>query len=488
MAAAAESAQWLPEPEEVERRAVRGVALTVGRTVALQAFTFAGTIAISRLLGPRQYGIFAVAFTFQVAGRTIVDLGLPAAFIRRHEDMSHTEEQGLAAITLIGSLGITASLLVGAFVVFPLLDAHSQLLRTAAVTSVALPLYGTRVIPIIRLERRLEFRRLMWIDIADTVTFYVVALPAVIAGLGVLSLALAVVAAALASSIIAALMAPWSFGASTDLSWVRPMLGFSLRASTLAPIYLLREFIVLIVLTAIGGSAQAGYYSLAQRLFALNLSISYGVQRVTQTAFARGEGGSARDRRGAQTSVVTTLVAALPLAMIVGTAHISVDLIFGVRWHPTVALVLAAAPGALLISGTVTVLTSLALTHGDANAPMRGAVLQAALAIGLTASLVPWLGVVGAGIAMTVGAVGSTLVLLFSASRETRVLIAPTLRIAATTGIAIAVGQSLGGKDLVSLVSVAFCCAGVWFAAAALLVRGELTLVFRLLMRNLRAV
>ena len=354
---ASDVVEWQPRSDEIEQRAVRGVALMVVRNVGVQGFTFMGTVALSHLLTPQEYGNFAIALTFQIVGRFLSDLGLAAAMIRRREEMSAREEQTVTAISVLGSFAVAGAVALTAFVLVPALGGHSELLDVAAVTSLALPFYSARVIPVVRLERRLDYRRLTWIEVADPLVFYAFAIPAALAGLGAYSLAGAVVAAAAMGSVIATLMRPWHFGLQIDLGCIRPMLGFSVRASILAPLYLLREFLVLVTLAAIGGPAQAGFYNLAQRLFSLNLSIAYAVQRVTQTAFARGDAGTTRDRRGAQTTIVTTLTAALPLTVVVGTAHISVGLVFGSRWHPTIALVVAAAAGWLLISGPISVLT-----------------------------------------------------------------------------------------------------------------------------------
>jgi PST family polysaccharide transporter len=481
-----EPAAWQPGSEEIERRAVQGVTLMVVRNVGVQAFTFMGTVALSRLLTPRQYGNFAIALTFQIVGRFLSDLGLAAAMIRRREEMSAREEQSVTAISVVGSLAVSGALALAAFVLAPAFGVRSELLDVAALTSFALPLYSARVIPVVWLERRLDYRRLTWIEVADPLVFYAFAIPAALAGLGTYSLAGAVVAAAGVGSVIATVMRPWSFGLRIDLDCIRPMLGFSLRASILAPLYLLREFLVLVALAAIGGPAQAGFYNLAQRLFSLNLSIAYAVQRVTQTAFARGEAGTSRDRRGAQTSIVTTVTAALPLAVVVGTAHISVGLVFGARWHPTVALVLAAAAGWLLMSGPISVLTSLALAHGDARAPLRAVATQGLLAVGLTAGLVPLIGIAGAGLAVTCGALGAVVVFVGAGAPEIRALVAPTLKVAVVSGIAIAVGEVLGGRGPVALVLVGLACLATWLALAAALLPGELRLVARLLLRNLR--
>lgn len=482
---ASDVVEWQPRSDEIEQRAVRGVALMVVRNVGVQGFTFMGTVALSHLLTPQEYGNFAIALTFQIVGRFLSDLGLAAAMIRRREEMSAREEQTVTAISVLGSFAVAGAVALTAFVLVPALGGHSELLDVAAVTSLALPFYSARVIPVVRLERRLDYRRLTWIEVADPLVFYAFAIPAALAGLGAYSLAGAVVAAAAMGSVIATLMRPWHFGLQIDLGCIRPMLGFSVRASILAPLYLLREFLVLVTLAAIGGPAQAGFYNLAQRLFSLNLSIAYAVQRVTQTAFARGDAGTTRDRRGAQTTIVTTLTAALPLTVVVGTAHISVGLVFGSRWHPTIALVVAAAAGWLLISGPISVLTSLALSHGDARAPLRAVSLQAFLAVGLTAALVPVAGIAGAGAAISVGALGAVMVFVLTGAREIRSIVAPTLKTAVVSGVAIGIGEILGGRGPTALALVGLACLGTWLALAAVLLPAELRLVARLLLRNL---
>lgn len=479
---------WKPEHDEVERRAVRGVALLVGRTVGLQTVTLGGTVVLARLLAPRDYGSFAIALMAQQVGRFIVDLGLPAALIRRQPEMTAAEEHAVAGLSAAGASAFAAVLVLTAFVIMPLAGATSPVVRLVAVTALALPIYTLRTIPAIRLERRLEFGKMVGIEVAETVTFYAFAIPAAVLGLGAFSLAGAIVAGAATSSIVATVVRPWQFGWSLDFAAVRPLLAFGARASVLAPIQLLRELLALLVLTAAGGPALAGYYNLAARLYSLHLSISYAVQRVALSAFSRGETDDERNRQGARAVVVTTLVAALPLAVIVGGAHVLIVLLFGSRWAPTAAVVEWAGAGWLLMSGVTSVLTSLALAQGDARGPLQAAVVQATVVVAAAAFLTRAIGSAGAGVAVSLGALASAAVLFAWNRAVSRAAIPAVARISLVTAAAVLVATRLGEAASIASVATAIAVsAATWLLLAVGLMHTEMSRLAAVLKRNLRA-
>jgi lipopolysaccharide exporter len=482
-----EDAPWRPGPREVEQRAVRGVVLLVGRTGGLQALTLAGTIALARLLTPRDYGTFAIALTMQQFGRFIVDLGLPTALIRRHEDMTVREEHAVAGLAVSGASAVAALLLLVAFVFLPLAGVRSVVLRVAAVTALALPLYTARIIPTIRLERRLEFGKMVAIEVAETIAFYAFAIPAAVLGLGPFSLAGAIVVGAALSSLVATFIRPWWFGWSVDLGAVRSMLGFSLRASLLAPIQLLRELLALVVLAVVGGPALSGHYNLAARLFSLQLSISYAVQRVALTALSRGESSDERNRQGARAVVVTTLLAAFPVAVVAASARVLVVVAFGQRWAPTVGVVEWSALGWLIMSGVTSVLVSLALAHGDARVPLRAMLAQAVVVVGAAAGLGAAVGPRGAGMAVTLGALTGAVMLVWSNKSFRGASLAMTVRIFLVTACAVVIATRVPeAKTLPGLAGAIAVSGVIWMALAMVFMRGELIRSKRLLARHLR--
>lgn len=107
--------------------------------------TFAGTVAPAR--PPRGTGTFAIALTVQQLSRSLVDLGLPAAMIRRREEVAVAEERAVTGLAAAGATAVAALLLVLAYVLLPALGIRRSVLRVASVTAVALPLYTPRIAP-----------------------------------------------------------------------------------------------------------------------------------------------------------------------------------------------------------------------------------------------------------------------------------------------------------------------------------------------------
>ncbi|MGH7356238.1 MAG: oligosaccharide flippase family protein, partial [Candidatus Rokuibacteriota bacterium] len=71
--------------ESLRTRTVRGAVLLAGQRVASLAITGLGGIALARLLGPDDFGVWAVLAFAVGLGVTFSDLGLGAALVQRRE-------------------------------------------------------------------------------------------------------------------------------------------------------------------------------------------------------------------------------------------------------------------------------------------------------------------------------------------------------------------------------------------------------------------
>src|SRR4051794_35546051 len=136
-----------PAAIDVERSAVRSTTLLVARTVVLQLFTAGATIALARLLVPSDFGAFAVAQSAQSLGRTLVELGLPAALVRRDAPPSLAEQRSMTGLMTAGAWVVAALALALAFVVLPAAGADSRIAPLTAVAPLSPPFYAVPAVP-----------------------------------------------------------------------------------------------------------------------------------------------------------------------------------------------------------------------------------------------------------------------------------------------------------------------------------------------------
>ena len=470
---------------DVERSAVRSTTLLVARTVILQLFTAGATIALARLLVPSDFGAFAVAQSAQYLGRNLIELGLPAALVRRTEPPTLAEQRSMTGLMTAAAWAAAGLALAVAFVILPAVGGESRIVSLTAIALLSLPFYAVRAVPALLLERRLSYGRLVAVEVAETVAFYGFAVPAAIAGLGALSLVAAAPVSAVVGAVAAMLVQPWSFGLAFDYRLLRPLARFGLQVTAIWPLNLVRELAFASSLVAIGGRPLAGYYSMSLRIFSIPAAILSAVQRVAFVALARGS-SEGRARRAAEAAGVTSVAVGLVLALAVGALHPAIGVLFGEKWQPTANVVFAASAGVFLLSGVGAILQSLALAAGDARLPAVAALVHAAVALAAVWPLASAFGTWGAGAAFSVGAVSFVGLLLARGARESRACVSPALRALAVAAAAAAVGNAVTQSPTIgALVAAVAASAAAWVVLALLLTLRELRLLARLLRRHL---
>jgi len=474
-------------PAQLVGGAVRGAVILVGRNLGVQGLALLVTIPLARLLSPTQFGAFAVASAIQQVGIVIVNFGLPAALIRR--EVEPTVEELRAAAGLVLALG-SAILLVACVVAFALLPALGQQLevtKLAAVACASLPILGMQVAPVVRLNRELDFKGIAFIEVAEAIAFYATALVAAILGLGPYSLAGAVVVGAAVGMLTAFRISPWRGGFAIDLGPIRSLAAFGLQVGALQTATIVRELGLIALLAGIGGSAMAGFYGMARRLFSLPFAAMAALQRVGMTALAKLPRGPERTRQTANAVAVGMLAVGLPMALIAGAAEPMVSFAFGHRWLPAAHMAVIASAGVLLFAGAGTLVMSRRLADGDARSPLAGIVLQIAVLAALSAALVPDHGASGAGVAIGASFAVFTLALVATSAEDARAIAGPALRGLIVSALAALAGHlAQAGPDAVATAASLAVTAAVWLGLARLLSRRDLNLLTSLLRRYVR--
>jgi len=477
----------VPDQSTLEQSAVRGTALFVGRTIVLQGVTAIATIALARLLTPRDYGAFAVAIAAQYMGRNLVEVGLPLALVRRRDPPSVEEQHAVSGFMITVGASIAALGILAAFVVLPALGVNNALPKIVAVALLSLPLFAFRAIPAVMLERKLRFGRVVVIEVAETIGFFGFAVPAAVAGLGAYSLAAAVPVSAAAGAIAATLVQRWAIGFSFEFSLLKPLARFGVQASAVWLIQLARELLFVSVLVAVGSQTTAGYYSLSVRIFSFETAIQFALQRVGFASLAR-EQAILRPRRAAQAVAITSVAVGLPLAVTVGSAHPLVGVLFGTRWDPAVDVVIASGVGIFLISGVGAILQSLALSEGKAAIVVYASLAQAAVGIPAAWVLTAHYGTWGAGVAVSLGATALVAVLLARSESVARRSAVPASRALAIGAASAAAGMATWGPaDPARLAFAIAVSAGVWVALSLVADRSDLMRLVSLIRRYVRA-
>ena len=197
--------------QDYNARAKQGIKLLMGRQVCLQVLTFAGGVILARILGPAQFGLFAIA-TFLVNTLAMFgDFGLVPSFIQRKAELTERDLQVGFTLQQIITTGVVVILFIAApwlARLYPKAPPETVwLVRTLAFT---LFLSSWRSVSALQLERQLRYDRLAWIEVVESLSYQLIAVVLALLGHGVWSLVWATLIRAILGTSLAFITAPWT--------------------------------------------------------------------------------------------------------------------------------------------------------------------------------------------------------------------------------------------------------------------------------------
>jgi len=313
-------------------KTVSGLWWTVGTQVPGQISKFIISVVLARLLAPSDFGLLAMVLVFTGFATLFSDCGFSAALIQR-EKIDDRHYSSVFWITL--AIGIVLAVIVtGSAPIIARFYKEPRLLGIVALSGLTFPLSSLSVVQKAILSRRMNFRLLGIIEIANIVISGVVAIALAFRGFGVWSL----VWQSLAYFIVQAVAMGWFTG------W-KPRLIFDRRAASQLFAYSanLTGFSVVnywsrngdnLLVGKFFGSAILGIYSRAFNLMLLPLSqITYVVSRVMFPALSRIQDDTPRVKNIylRSISIIALLTFPLMLGLLAVADHFILAL-YGQTW------------------------------------------------------------------------------------------------------------------------------------------------------------
>lgn len=310
----------------------RGLAWSAVSSLVLRFGTVAVGIALARLLTPEEFGVYAVALTVQAILMTFADLGLSAGLIV-------TDDPEAQAPT-VGALGLAAGLLTGGLMALcadPIASAMGSPASSPAieVLALALVLAGAGVVPYAMLQRQFAQKALFGISVVDFCISTVVTLALVVAGWGVVSIAIGRVCAQAVACILQFRLARVRPRFAFDPAVARPVLAFGLPVAGTT----LLSWVVLnmdnVVVVKVAGTTELGFYVLAFNIAMWPMSaLGQVVRSVSLPAFSRQR--ETGDRGGVLRAFGLTGLLALPAGVCLAVLATPVVLtVYGSTWRPS---------------------------------------------------------------------------------------------------------------------------------------------------------
>ncbi|GAA1158838.1 oligosaccharide flippase family protein [Ornithinicoccus hortensis] len=303
-------------------------------TAVSKVGTLAVGIALARILGPGEFGSFAVAMVALLAVLSFNELGVSLAIVRWKGDPRPIVPT-VATISIVSS----AALFAACYVAAPTYAAAMGSPESTSVVRVLLAsilINGVVAAPAAVLQREFKQKEKMVADQANAWLGAGISIALALTGMGAMSLAIGRLVGSTVSAVIFGIYAPSALKPGLDSSLLRPLLSFGLPLAGASAVVFAAGYVDQVVTGALLGPTELGFYVLAFNLASWPVSVfSQPLRAVAPAAFARMQsdlqGMSSNFRRvlGILASV------AFPVCFVLaGTAVPLVSFVYGEQWLP----------------------------------------------------------------------------------------------------------------------------------------------------------
>ena len=274
--------------EAVAKKSVRGILALVSRTLLIQILGIVSYFILGIYLDSSYFGVFIIVSAIVVFFTYFQDIGLAAALIQKKEEptigelrSTFTLQQILVLVLVIPAL-IFSSQIASIYK----LDSSGHLLLIALLISFFLS--SLRTIPTVLLERHLNFNKLVVPQIAENIVYYMCLIIFAIAGFGVATFTIAILARSILGLIATYYIQRWPIGLSIKFGQIRHLINFGIPFQANSLLALLKDDLLIIYVGTILPLAQVGYIGFSQKWAFMPLRfIMDNVIKITFPSYSR---------------------------------------------------------------------------------------------------------------------------------------------------------------------------------------------------------
>jgi O-antigen/teichoic acid export membrane protein len=330
--------------------ASRALGWSFANNVTARIGTLPIGVVLARLLGPHQFGTFAVALVALMAVLSFNDLGVSLAIVR-------WEGEPAEIAPTVATLSVTSSLITygGCFLGAPAFaSAMGAPAATGVIRVLALNVIvdGIVATPAALMERYFRQDRKMIADQVNNWLGVAVSIGLATQGFGAMSLAIGRMTGAVASGILFLVFSPEPVRFGFNRAKARALCRFGLPlAGSSIVVFAVTNVDQLVVGHTLGATAL-GFYALAINLATWPVTMfSLPVRSVAPAVFSRLQHDRTAMRTGFLSAADLLGSVTLPVCMVIGGAAVPlVRLVYGAPWVPAAnALIWLAVLGALRI-------------------------------------------------------------------------------------------------------------------------------------------
>lgn len=321
----------------IVKRSIRGVLALASKTFFLNLISFAAFLVITSSLPKTEFGVYIVVIAIQRVISFFTDFGLGAALIQKKEDLKQEDITTFFTIQGVTTLVIFLFvwIFIGIFADFFKLDEQGKWLLIVLVFTIFLSSF--KAIPSILLERSINFSRLVFPQIIESLTFNFVLVVLVLKGYGINSFSFAFLISSLIGIPAYYLVAPWRVRIGIERQSLY-YLKYGIRYQAKNILATIKDDLLTVILTRFLTFTEIAYIGFAQRLafFAYRYLVD-SVTKVTFSTYSRAQNDLNFLRRAIEKSLF--FVSATMFPVLFGLVIISSYLIkffpnWNNKWEP----------------------------------------------------------------------------------------------------------------------------------------------------------
>ncbi len=273
--------------QELKDTTTKNIFLLTFRNFGIQAISTIGFFILTIILGPAEVGLFAVVAEAVGILGYFSDLGLASALIQQKEEVKKEE---LQTTFIIQQILVAVGIILAFFLYRRYSTSKGYGYKEEWIFySLCFAFFAAslKTIPSVLLERKLNFKVISSVDIAENVVFYLVAVIFALLGFGAISYAFASFLRSFLGLIMIYRLQPWPFGISFDPKSAKKLFRFGIPFQLNSFIAVAKDRLSNLLVAAILGRESFGLLSWAQKGPRVPLSFMDAVMRVTFPTFSR---------------------------------------------------------------------------------------------------------------------------------------------------------------------------------------------------------
>ncbi|HEY7483814.1 MAG TPA: lipopolysaccharide biosynthesis protein [Streptosporangiaceae bacterium] len=314
-------------------RASKALGWSFVNTAAARLGTLAIGIVLARILGPTEFGVFAVAMVALLAVLSFNELGVSLAIVRWPGEPREIAPT-VTTISVLSSCLIYAGCFLGAPAFASAMGAP-QAAGVVRLLTLNVVINGLVAAPAAMLQRHFRQDRKMIADQVNNWGGALVSIGLALAGWGAMSLAVGRLTGALASGVLLVIYSPVPLRFGFNRAAARALLAFGLPLAGSSVIVFAVTSVDQLIVGNVLGATALGFYVLAFNLSSWPVGMfSQPVRSVAPAAFARLQHDPPAMRRTFLAAAGLLTAVTLPVCLLLsGAAQPLIHFLYGAPWR-----------------------------------------------------------------------------------------------------------------------------------------------------------